>query len=210
MTTFTYLFDPLCGWCYGAAPGIAWLRAQPGVTLHYHPTGLFAGGGPLQPQMRGHILAADQRIAALTGQVFSRDYERLVLGDPAGRLDSAPATLALTVVEALQPGRGLDYLQALQRARWVAGQDITALPVLAGLAETEFGLAGRDCLAAMDDPVRKAAAESWSGEGRLLLARMGASGVPALLRHGPGGSLQVMPSQHLYQSPERLLAAPAA
>jgi len=25
-TTLYYLFDPLCGWCYGAAPAISGLR----------------------------------------------------------------------------------------------------------------------------------------------------------------------------------------
>ncbi|MFE1599002.1 hypothetical protein [Methylobacterium sp. ID0610] len=30
MSHVTYLFDPLCGWRYGAAPALAALRAAPG------------------------------------------------------------------------------------------------------------------------------------------------------------------------------------
>ena len=31
--TVTYLFDPLCGWCYAAAPVLARLQATPGVQV---------------------------------------------------------------------------------------------------------------------------------------------------------------------------------
>jgi protein-disulfide isomerase-like protein with CxxC motif len=37
-TTITYLFDPLCGWCYGAAPMIGKLSER------YH-----AGAGTIRP-----------------------------------------------------------------------------------------------------------------------------------------------------------------
>lgn len=36
---FLYLFDPLCGWCYGASAGIAALAKHPGVTVETLPTG---------------------------------------------------------------------------------------------------------------------------------------------------------------------------
>jgi putative protein-disulfide isomerase len=40
----TYLFDPLCGWCHGAAPVLAALRAAD-FSLRLSPTGLFSGDG---------------------------------------------------------------------------------------------------------------------------------------------------------------------
>lgn len=43
--TVTYLFDPLCGWCYAAAPALKFLQAQEGVEVVLAPTGLFAGTG---------------------------------------------------------------------------------------------------------------------------------------------------------------------
>ena len=43
--TVTYLFDPLCGWCYAAAPALKFLQAQEGVEVVLAPTGLFAGAG---------------------------------------------------------------------------------------------------------------------------------------------------------------------
>ena len=44
-TTVTYLFDPLCGWCYGTSPSIQRLALQANIGLELVPTGLFAGGG---------------------------------------------------------------------------------------------------------------------------------------------------------------------
>ncbi len=44
-TIATYLFDALCGWCYGAAPVIQGLAQHGAVTLELAPTGLFAGAG---------------------------------------------------------------------------------------------------------------------------------------------------------------------
>ncbi|GAB3442049.1 hypothetical protein [Insolitispirillum peregrinum] len=41
----TYLFDPLCGWFYGAGPALERLAARDDVTLDLAPTGLFADDG---------------------------------------------------------------------------------------------------------------------------------------------------------------------
>jgi putative protein-disulfide isomerase len=41
-TTVTYLFDPLCGWCYGASTTIQRLELQRDIRLELAPTGLFA------------------------------------------------------------------------------------------------------------------------------------------------------------------------
>jgi 2-hydroxychromene-2-carboxylate isomerase len=41
----TYLFDPLCGWCYGAATLLEQLVTRPDFAVELAPTGLFAGEG---------------------------------------------------------------------------------------------------------------------------------------------------------------------
>ncbi len=42
--TVAYLFDPLCGWCYGASPMLGHLRVA-GISIELIPTGLFSGAG---------------------------------------------------------------------------------------------------------------------------------------------------------------------
>lgn len=78
---FIYLFDPLCGWCYGASAGVDTLASRPGVSVELLPTGLFSGAGAraLDAGMTSHIWAADQRIAELTGAAFTERYHDRVL-----------------------------------------------------------------------------------------------------------------------------------
>jgi putative protein-disulfide isomerase len=39
------VFDPLCGWCYGAGRTLAALTGTPGLELRLRPSGLFSGDG---------------------------------------------------------------------------------------------------------------------------------------------------------------------
>jgi putative protein-disulfide isomerase len=99
-THITDLFDPLCGWCYGASAALENLAARPDFTIALAPTGLFsgAGGRPMDDGFAAYAWANDQRISRLTGQPFGEDYRRNVLGDRTRLFDSGPATLALTAV----------------------------------------------------------------------------------------------------------------
>ncbi len=40
-----YLFDPLCGWCYAAAPAVTAMASEYGPAFEFMPSGLFAGSG---------------------------------------------------------------------------------------------------------------------------------------------------------------------
>src|SRR5262245_61600521 len=121
MTKLTYLFDPLCGWCYGASPALRQLAAREDCVVELAPSGLFCGENarPMNEEFADYAWANDQRIARLTGQQFTPDYRRKVLGDHTSFLDSGPATLALTAVAQIAPPRELDVLRAIQEARYV-------------------------------------------------------------------------------------------
>lgn len=85
--TVTYLFDPLCGWCYAAAPALKFLQAQEGVEVVLAPSGLFAGAGarPMDAQFAAYAWSNDQRIQQLTGQPFTQAYRDQILGAVSGR-----------------------------------------------------------------------------------------------------------------------------
>jgi putative protein-disulfide isomerase len=131
-THIAYLFDPLCGWCYGASAVIKKLAEQPGLVVELMPTGLFANerAPRMDDGFAAYAWANDQRIARLTGQAFSDDYRSKVLADRSARLDSGPATLALTAVSLTAPDREIETLRAVQSARYVGGHDITSTEVL--------------------------------------------------------------------------------
>ncbi|WP_238103902.1 hypothetical protein [Vibrio cincinnatiensis] len=76
MKTVHYIFDPMCGWCYGASPLIESLNAMPELHLSLHPGGMLTRQTIAEP-FRQHILNADERIAQITGQHFGK---RIVKG----------------------------------------------------------------------------------------------------------------------------------
>ncbi|MEO6974204.1 MAG: DsbA family protein [Rhodoferax sp.] len=135
--TLHYLFDPLCGWCYGATPAVSGLLEVPGVSVKLLPTGLFSGEGAraMDDAFANFAWSNDQRIERLTGQIFTQRYRDRVLGDRHQLFDSGPATVALTAVSLIDPVRELEALKAIQRARYVDGSDVTSLAALASLLE---------------------------------------------------------------------------
>nr|WP_315229075.1 DsbA family protein [uncultured Albidiferax sp.] len=205
-TTLTYLFDPLCGWCYGASPVMQQLGQHPGITLELAPTGLFAGGGrTMDAAFADFAWSNDTRIAKLTGQRFTEAYRTQVLGRIGSPFDSSTATLALTAVSVTEPARELQALKLLQEARYVDGQDTTAVPVVAQLLRTANLAAAADRLLAADADLRQAnTARLQRAQG--LMRSLGASGVPALVRTDASGS-RLLPGNALFGSFEQLLDA---
>lgn len=208
-TTVTYLFDPLCGWCYGASPTIAQLAQQPGIQLAMLPTGLFAGGGrTMDAAFADYAWANDQRIAQRTGQRFTEAYRQNVLGQRGGRFDSAAATLALTAVALSAPQREVEALQLLQAARYVQGLDICDSEVVAtllcnhGLKEAADQFQSHDAAVAAANAERVQQAQRW-------MHTLGAQGVPALVV-GEGASPRLLAGHLLYGELEALLREIAA
>ncbi|MDO5658433.1 MAG: DsbA family protein [Paracoccus sp. (in: a-proteobacteria)] len=193
----TYLFDPLCGWCYAAAPAIRAL-ADAGLAIDALPTGLFAGEGgrAMDAAFSAYAWENDQRIAALTGQPFSDAYRQNVL-KAGGRFDSTAATLA---VVAAGP-RGLEALSLLQHARYVDGRDTSDADVVARIiADAGLPPVTDQTRAACHDRITHA---------RCLMAQFGARGVPVLILEDGRGA-RLLPSQMLYDNTTDLVAQPAA
>lgn len=204
--TITYLFDPLCGWCYGASGAIERLSRVDGVTIRLAPTGLFAGESArsMDQSFAAYAWQNDQRIARLTGQIFSETYRQRVLGTTGAPFDSAPATLAIVAVGLQAPAKEMAALKALQLARYVDGQDNGDMGVVIGiLADAGFTDAA-DRLRAPDQELMvtyRARIEA----ARADMALFGANGVPALVV-GEGDNRRLLPSGALFGGPEMLIA----
>lgn len=118
-----YIFDPLCGWCYAAAPLVAAATSIPGLTVIPHAGGMMIGTNRRQitPQWRDYVMPHDKRIAQMTGQVFGEAYYEGLLRQHGTVLDSEPPTTAILAAEELA-GKGLALLSALQIAHYANGQ----------------------------------------------------------------------------------------
>jgi len=179
-----YWYDPLCGWCYGAALILAELAATPAVTVQPQPTGLFSGDGArrMDAEFPDYAWAHDQRIERLTGQPFSADYRQRVLG-AHGRFDSHAANVALTAVARADAAAELPALHVIQKARYLEGRDITSPAILADVL-SEHGLAAAGVRA--PDAELLHATEARVRDARQLMRTHAVQGTPALLafRHG--------------------------
>jgi putative protein-disulfide isomerase len=178
--SFDFLFDPLCGWCYGAAPSIAALRTAFPVRFALHPIGLFykASIRMMDAGIAQYIRQADQRLSEMTGQPLGKEYlAKLVVAD-APALNSGPAIRAILAADSLSPGKGLDLQEILQKARFVDGRDITDAAEIGKIAG-EHGIS-------IDRNVDDAELDRQMGAARTMLARYGMNGVPGLILRGVG------------------------
>ncbi|EHS50181.1 hypothetical protein PDO_2652 [Rhizobium sp. PDO1-076] len=201
----TYLFDPLCGWCYGASPLLAQLAALPNLIVTLAPTGLFSGTGARA--VDGHFAnfawSNDVRIASLTGQRFTEDYRVKVLGG-GGLLNSGPATLAVTAVSLTEPSREIDALRLIQEARYVAGLDVTNLPELRDILEGA-GLSAAAARLAAPDAELLAANRKRVDQAQLLMQEFEAGGVPALVVDD-GQRTELVKAHKLFGNADDLIA----
>lgn len=203
----TYLFDPLCGWCYAAAPALKFLQAQEGVDVVLAPTALFAGAGarPMDAQFAAYAWGNDQRIQQLTGHPFTQAYRDHILGAANGRFDSGPATLALTAVAQTAPERELEALHALQHARYVDGRDNADPAVIADVLR-QLGLQeAAEVAHAPDAALQRTTAERVT-TAQAMMRAVGARGVPQLVVTGQGGALRLLGGDALLGPRDQLLA----
>jgi putative protein-disulfide isomerase len=202
----TYLFDPLCGWCYGAAPALAWIARAETVSLQLAPTGLFAGDGgqPMDAAFAEYVWQNDQRIRLQTGQPFSDAYHGLIFGTPGVAFDSAAATLGLVAIGSTQTGREVEGLSALQHARYVEGRDTADRAVVADVL-ARAGFAEAAARLAEPDAALRAANHARIEDATRMMARFGARGVPTLVLADDRGARR-LPGGILFGDRDRLAA----
>lgn len=169
-----YIYDPLCGWCYGAKPLVH--AAQQVLPVVAHAGGMMSGANRqrVSAQLRNYVMPHDRRIAEYTGQPFGEAYFEGLLRDHSAVFDSTPPISAVMAAEAID-GRGLQMLGRLQTAHYVEGRRIAEHSVLmelaaeAGYEEDPF----RAAIKAVDPQLHIKAT-------RAFLAQLGGQGFPTL------------------------------
>ncbi|VVQ09449.1 hypothetical protein PS934_03458 [Pseudomonas fluorescens] len=169
-----YIYDPLCGWCYGAKPLVQ--AAQAVLPVIAHGGGMMTGANrqKVSPQLRNYVMPHDRRIAEYSGQPFGEAYFEGLLRDHTAVFDSAPPIAAVLAAEQMT-GRGLEILGRLQSAHYVDGRRIADESVLFELAHG-MGL-DRE---AFEKAFRAADTEGHIKNSRALLAKVGGQGFPTL------------------------------
>ena len=182
-TALHYIYDPLCGWCYGAAPLAA--AARDVMPVIGHGGGMMTGANRKQvsPALRNYVMPHDHRIAELTGQKFGDGYFNGLLLDETAVFDSAPPIRAILAAEDMA-GRGLDMLSRLQVAHYVEGKRIADDDVLQALA-MELGL-DADEFAQAYGRIGEEELQQHIAASRRLLAQAGGHGFPTFVLEQDG------------------------
>jgi putative protein-disulfide isomerase len=172
-----YIYDPLCGWCYAAAPLVEAARSIPGLSVALHAGGMMSGANRrrIDARWRDYVMPHDRRIAQTSGQPFGDAYFDGLLRDTSVVMDSTPPITAILVAQQCS-GRGLDMLHRLQRAHYVEGRRIADAAVLSELA-ADIGLDPVAFNAAMQHVAGTATARHIEGS-RVLLSEVGGHGFP--------------------------------
>ncbi|MFM5178903.1 DsbA family protein [Aeromonas veronii] len=175
-TTLHYVYDPLCGWCYGAAPLLQAAATMAGLKIELHAGGLWLGSRrqPMGEALRDYVRPHDQRIEALTGQHFGERYFNELLLREGCLLDSEPPIRAVLAVTTLG-GDGLTMLHRIQQSHYRDGIWIGEPAFLATLA-AEQGIAAEEFQQAyLQVPLLQHLADSQG-----WMKRLGGQGYPTL------------------------------
>lgn len=174
--TLHYIYDPLCGWCYGAEPLVNAAREVRDLGLELHGGGLWPRPTQLPEQTRRYIQQADARIAGMSGQPFGRAYLEGLLLDSNLVLDSKPTTAAVLAAQSLDAGQALPMLKGIQHAHYEHGRRVVEREVLCAIA-AEIGLDREAFSQALDET----AAEAHIAATQTLMARVGCAGFPTFV-----------------------------
>ncbi|MCX9113563.1 MULTISPECIES: DsbA family protein [Aeromonas] len=199
-TTLHYVYDPLCGWCYGAAPLLQAAATMAGLKIELHAGGLWLGSRrqPMGEALRDYVRPHDQRIEALTGQHFGERYFNELLLREGCLLDSEPPIRAVLAVTALG-GDGLVMLHRIQQSHYRDGIWIGEPAFLATLA-AEQGIAAE----AFQQSYLQAPLLQHLADSQGWMKRLGGQGYPTLGIEREGKLERIEINQYLGE-PELLI-----
>ncbi|MDF2415474.1 MAG: DsbA family protein [Aeromonas popoffii] len=175
-TSLHYVYDPLCGWCYGAAPLLQAAAGISGLHIELHAGGLWLGERrqPMGQALRDYVRPHDERIQALTGQPFGEHYFNELLLRDGLLLDSEQPIRAILAMSALG-GKGLTLLHRIQQSHYRDGIWIGSLEHLSSLAAEQ----GMDA-AAFADAYQNVDLAGHLADSQRWMRRLGGQGYPTL------------------------------
>jgi putative protein-disulfide isomerase len=192
--TLHYIYDPFCGWCYGAAPLVK--AASTVLPVQAHGGGMMAGNRrqPVTPQLRNYVIPHDRRITQITGQTFGAAYFDGLLRDGSAVLDSAPPIAAILAADKVA-GRGLDMLARLHVAHYVEGRRIADRLTLIDVGEM-IGLDAVEFTRTLEQMEGEAVQLHIAGTGQMM-ARLGVAGFPSFVLEQDGQSMLLATHDYL-------------
>lgn len=124
-----YVYDALCGWCFGFKDNILRLHQEYGRRVEFEV--LSGNMVPIEnkhhiSKMASYIAGAYHRVEELSGCKFGTGYLHHILHPEKSDLElcSELPGIALSVMKSFNPAQSFDYAAALQNALMVDGKDL--------------------------------------------------------------------------------------
>lgn len=148
-----YIFDVLCGWCYGFSPVIAQLEEEYRDDFDFR---VISGGmilgereGPVG-EVAGYIKEAYPQVEEMTGVKFGEAFLKNILEPGTAQFSSLPGALALATFRLYQPDNALAFARRMQEAVYKEGLPPTEAKTFGHCAE-DFGMNATDFMRLMVD-----------------------------------------------------------
>lgn len=124
-----YVYDALCGWCFGFKDNILRLHQEYGGRVEFEV--LSGNMVPIEnkhhiSKMASYISGAYHRVEELSGCKFGEGYLQHILHPEKSDLElcSEVPGIALSVMKSFNPAQSFTYAAALQNALMVDGKDL--------------------------------------------------------------------------------------
>ncbi|MCU0352844.1 MAG: DsbA family protein [Cytophagales bacterium] len=174
-----YVYDPLCGWCYGFSPVLKKLRDDFQDKLHFE---VLSGGmvmgdrvGPIG-QVAPYIKWAYKDVENRTGVQFGEAFLNDVLEPGTAVFSSEKPCIALTVFKSHQPENAVSFAHDLQYAVYHDGKDLTTDETYLNLV-APYGIDGRQFVQQLNsEEFKRKTHQEFK-----LVSEMGVSGFPTVL-----------------------------
>lgn len=136
-----YVYDPLCGWCYGFSPVITRIHEnwKDKIDIEVISGGMILEDrvGPVS-EVAPYIKTAYKRVEEATGVTFGEAYLADLLGEGKTIMNSWYLCVAMTVFKSFDKKNQVAFASALQKAVYFDGMAPEDTEAIARLAET-FG-----------------------------------------------------------------------
>ncbi len=131
-----YVFDPLCGWCYGFEPVMEKIQSEYKDLIEFE---VFPGGMVLEPNAQpiGHMMdylkEAIPRLEETTGVKISENYLNNILEPGTAVLTSELPSMVYSALHKIYSGREVELARKIQDILYQKGKNTNDLEVYRNL-----------------------------------------------------------------------------
>lgn len=174
-----YIYDALCGWCYGFSPVIKAFHDAYKDEFEFR---IISGGmitgrreGPIG-EVAGYIKDAYQQVEETTGVKFGEDFLNKILEPGEAYFSSLPSALAMATFRLYQPDNTVAFAARMQEAIYSEGLPPAEAKTYGHCAE-DFGMNADDFMRLMVDKKKLELVQ----EEFKLVQKWGVQGFPAVV-----------------------------